>query len=177
MYRDADANCYVAWVGEGIRLGTCPTPSQAAQVVVNWYKETYGDRWRDVLANRKRKSIIISAKNRGRGGWFGAVYLFGTRVDIARKHGDKILTAYPTRPAVEEAINEFLAKVLGPMFLLTRRVFLYRLGQDDENTKTVYSLEVEPDASKKQSRKRAVPCVCHVRSIEELISTDSNEQS
>lgn len=171
VYPDVDVGAYVAWVGDGFRLGSFRSPSYAAQAVVNWYKATYGDKWRDVIANRKRKSVVISARN---GGWYGAVYLFGERVEISRWHRRKIVTQFPSRAAVEEAIDEFLEKVLGKICFPMRRIFLYRVRPDNKGSGKVYSVNVVSDTIRERASKAIRPTVVSgvpspSRTIDELI--------
>lgn len=172
VYPDVDVNAYVAWVGDGFRLGSFPNPSYAAQAVVDWYKATYGDKWRDVIANRKRKSVVISARN---GGWYGAVYLFGERVEISRWHRKKIVTQFPTRTAIEEHIDEFLKKVLGEMCFPMRRIFLYRVRPNDKGSEKIYSVNVEPVKVREKAVKASIPSaprgeLLPTRTIDELLA-------
>lgn len=135
--RDSGAPRFVAKVKvngilQRIKGSAGPCAHVVALHVVCWYRERYGERWREALKGRHlRPSAVRAVESKALGGWRADVYEFGRPVAVAgrRKPGHRAdpidtpdnclvgsgprLLAFPDKAGAEWAAQRWIDKRFG----------------------------------------------------------------
>lgn len=126
---------YVAKIKCGGVLRSLPgsrsaLPEDSALHVLRWYLTTYGERWRDALAARKRKAWRVWHSAR-LGGWCARVWLYGEPCEVreCRRVRGRVrlgprLAVFPSRQAAVRGLWRFVRDTLGLLSL----VAVWRVG-------------------------------------------------
>ena len=72
-----------------IRGSACEYPQQAALHVVAWYRERFGDQWKEAASRRALRPRAVRVWQDSTGGWRACVWEFGRRMEVSgvRKAG------------------------------------------------------------------------------------------
>lgn len=121
VYRDSSS--YRAKVLKRFVIGTFKNDEEAAQAVVKWYRDRYGDEWRAVIAGRHIRPVDYLKRDQG--GYRVRVWLYGRPVFIQEKCGKQVIDFYPTLQMAKDGYARWLKKEFG-MFASVAPLFIYK---------------------------------------------------